>query len=365
MIAILSTTRGVGFGAEVVLIELLHSWNKNYQQLLIIAPPESKVLRMASETGHSTLELKSRKDTFIKNAWAAERIISNISKCDLIHAWSARSFELAWRIGQKLEIPACGTQHDHPNAIYIRFFRRKLMNISANHFAKLICVSSAVQVANKKAGYKCAMEVIYNGVNEIKVSRERADVVTIGFLGMYSKWKGFKIVSEWIERTSQNNIRWFLYGDVNNELKEKSYLLADMNPATLCLKGKKPPSVIFSEIDVLLLASTHFEAFGMVLIEAASAGIPVIASSLGGAPEVVIDNETGFLFDPDHPEVGLENLIKLSADRELRLDMGGKARAHYEKNFKAEHMADAYHNTWTELIVDSGKESSVLPARQD
>ena len=50
---------------------------------------------------------------------------------------------------------------------------------------------------------------------------------------------------------------------------------------------------------LVVVPSRWHEPFGMTLIEAASAGVPVIAARTGGIPEIVLENETGLLFDPE------------------------------------------------------------------
>ena len=47
----------------------------------------------------------------------------------------------------------------------------------------------------------------------------------------------------------------------------------------------------------LVFPSRWYEPFGMVLLEAAAAGVPAIASRIAGVPELVIENKTGLLFD--------------------------------------------------------------------
>lgn len=64
------------------------------------------------------------------------------------------------------------------------------------------------------------------------------------------------------------------------------------------------------------------EPFGIVVLEAMSAGRPVIASRIGGLPDVVVDAETGFLVPPGDPLALQEALERLLADRDLREQLG-------------------------------------------
>ena len=69
--------------------------------------------------------------------------------------------------------------------------------------------------------------------------------------------------------------------------------------------------------DVFLLPSRQ-ESFGLVALEAMSAGVPVVAANVGGLPEVVADGKTGFLRDPDDAAGMAEAVLRLLGDDALR-----------------------------------------------
>jgi glycosyltransferase involved in cell wall biosynthesis len=92
--------------------------------------------------------------------------------------------------------------------------------------------------------------------------------------------------------------------------------------------GKVPrPEVVreFAEADFLVLPS-RFEPFGIVLLEAMAAGLPVVASRVGGIPEIVSEGETGLLVEPDNPDALAEALRLLCQNESLRFSMGRSAR---------------------------------------
>jgi len=90
--------------------------------------------------------------------------------------------------------------------------------------------------------------------------------------------------------------------------------------------GKQPKIVDYlSAADVLLLPSEQ-ESFGLAALEAMACEVPVIASRVGGVPEVVEDGETGFLSEVGDVEKMANDAGKLLADPELRSKMGQRAR---------------------------------------
>jgi glycosyltransferase involved in cell wall biosynthesis len=82
--------------------------------------------------------------------------------------------------------------------------------------------------------------------------------------------------------------------------------------------------------DVLVLPST-FEPFGIVLLEAMASGLPVVASNVGGIPEIVRDGETGFLVPPRRPSELAAALERLRSDPSLGRRMGAAGRRRVEE----------------------------------
>jgi colanic acid/amylovoran biosynthesis glycosyltransferase len=77
----------------------------------------------------------------------------------------------------------------------------------------------------------------------------------------------------------------------------------------------------------------RIEGLGMVTLEAAATGVPVVGSDIGGIPEAVIDGETGFLV-PERDTEGMASKIgRLLADHQLRLGMGTAARRMVAQKF--------------------------------
>lgn len=91
--------------------------------------------------------------------------------------------------------------------------------------------------------------------------------------------------------------------------------------------GKQPNIVDYlSAADVLLLPSEQ-ESFGLAALEAMACEVPVIATRVGGIPEVVTDGETGFLSAVGDVKKMAEDATRLVADEKLRKEMGTGARA--------------------------------------
>ena len=82
---------------------------------------------------------------------------------------------------------------------------------------------------------------------------------------------------------------------------------------------------------IIMVPSVWEEPFGLIGIEAMSVGRLVIASKVGGIPEWLDDNKTGFLVDPGNPDQIAEKIIQLFSDRKLMEQMGKNARKKAEQ----------------------------------
>lgn len=92
---------------------------------------------------------------------------------------------------------------------------------------------------------------------------------------------------------------------------------------------------ILSALDLFVLPSVG-EPFGIAVIEAMAAGLPVVATSVGGLPEVVVPYETGFLVPPANHRAISTAIITLLKDKDLRRRFGESGRKRVLKNFSVE-----------------------------
>lgn len=89
------------------------------------------------------------------------------------------------------------------------------------------------------------------------------------------------------------------------------------------------------KIDIFVNPSIHeSETFGVVVAEASATELPVIASHIGGLPEVVRDGETGFLVPPRDVEALSQKIERLATDALLRHRMGKNGRKFIQENYE-------------------------------
>lgn len=91
------------------------------------------------------------------------------------------------------------------------------------------------------------------------------------------------------------------------------------------------------------------ESFGKVGPEAMSVGRPIIGSKVGGIPDWLIDENTGYLVEPKNSQQITEKVLKLFSNKNLREEMGKNARKKAEE-FSIEKQIDAIENIYNKLL---------------
>jgi glycosyltransferase involved in cell wall biosynthesis len=192
------------------------------------------------------------------------------------------------------------------------------------------------------------IRVVPNGVDLSRFDTIKADRgrlpgapgdVRLGIVGSITERKGQDRVLTVFERAlaTHPELRLFIVGETTGSAEDAAYLaslpLRD-HPRVHFLGQQADVPAIMKALDLLLVPSRH-EGMGQVTVEAMAARLPVIGTRAGGIPEVVVDGETGLLFEGESAEDLLRCIRLLAGDANLRWRMGqaGRARveAHYDR----------------------------------
>ena len=198
---------------------------------------------------------------------------------------------------------------------------------------RIICNAEALKdiMCRRLAVDSDRISVIPNGVDTEFFSpkeRREANVPTVVFIGRFVEEKApldlLKAFEEMIKKLPAARLEMVGKGPLYNKLKEyvRSKSLESrvrLIPAT----GEIMP--FLNRAWIFAIASVK-EASPNVIIEAMSVGLPVVATRVGGIPELVIDGETGILVEPGKPRDIGSALLGLLTDRPRRQAMGLRAR---------------------------------------
>ncbi|MFN0069656.1 MAG: glycosyltransferase family 4 protein [Limisphaerales bacterium] len=284
---------------------------------------------------------------------------------DVVHGWHARDWELTVLASRLLRRPAVGTLHDDPLSSCIRPRRRWMMrSLARRGLARVICVSEAVAARCREAGYPPhCLQVIHNGLPAAPPEPWPAGDGTfrVGFLGAFSARKGLDRFCEalgHLDRQSAGPWRAVVAGAAQDAAGEA--LMAGLRarfggepwwPKMAWIGWVKDARELLRQVDVLVVPSTEFDPFPTVLLEAARAGRPVVAARVGGAPEIVVDGVTGWLYPPEDAAGAAACLHRLATQPLLAARMGEAAAGHLSAHLTIEKMVAAHRALYSTVVA--------------
>ncbi|WP_232825627.1 glycosyltransferase family 4 protein [Algoriphagus litoralis] len=217
-----------------------------------------------------------------------------------------------------------------------------------------IAVSQAVSNHWQPILKKSTIEVIHNGIpygsflenypsakNDLGLPES---CFLIGMIGRINPGKGQLFFLELAERISKKypNTHFILVGDpfpgyepILEEIR-KEFKTRSLEARVTYLGFRDDIPKVMAALDVFVLPSILPDSFPTVILEAMAAGKPVVATRSGGASEMVLDGETGFLVPIGNVEKGVEALERLIQDPEFGQKMGASGRKRVLREYSLE-----------------------------
>ena len=212
------------------------------------------------------------------------------------------------------------------------------------HAKAIIAVSEFVARGTK--GGSVPVEVIYNAVDLSRLCgsniRDRLaiaeDHVVVSFLEQIKRIKGVEMFVELARWIPDPRVQFLIAGGIRMD-QEGAYSLEELQhliraDARISYLGYVDNiNDVYATTDLVVMPSQWEEPFGLVLIEAGANRKPVVATRVGGVPEVVVDGESGFLVERSDIDTMVDRVKLLINDASLRARMGQKARDIVEEKF--------------------------------
>lgn len=253
------------------------------------------------------------------------------------------------------------TVHGFAISPYINFFKRFLyLNAEriSSLFGDVVITQSKVHIDRLREwriGSKNRLICIPNSVNYSKFSsssrRSKKKTITIGTVSNFKPQKNpfvwLKVAKEVLSKYPESE---FIYvGD--GPLKKETEKLAENDRRIKFLGWRKDISEIFKNMDIFFLPS-KWEGLPRTVLEAMASSLPVVASSVDGNLEAVVESETGYLLSPCDLCGFIERLGELIKDDKKRLEMGRRGRERVEMYFSYENLINKTLNVYKALGVN-------------
>ena len=227
--------------------------------------------------------------------------------------------------------------------------------------ASVVAVASQVAETVKNFDPNVRLQVIYSGSSGLTVNKIRSAAIRSSFPGKFlvghvgalenlQKGQEYIIQVALALQHSHPDIQFLLVGGGNDEAMLKN---AAMGSKNITFAGfVENVGDYLAAIDIFILPSNK-EGVGGILLDAMEQRIPVVASRVGGIPEIVHDGENGILIDPRSPEQLKAAILRLRDSIQLRLALSDRGYR-LVKGFTAKVMAQKYLNLYQAIVNVSG-----------
>lgn len=166
------------------------------------------------------------------------------------------------------------------------------------------------------------------------------------FAGRLTREKGVHYLLHAMAKLPDINLRIAGTGSQQEELKELAKELNLKNVEFIGFKSGKDLEDEYTNCIASILPCNWFENFGVALLESFISGKPIIASNIGGIPEIIDHGQNGLLVEPGNIDQIAESIKKINDDKQLAVTMGQHARQKAERLYTAEvhysKLLDAY-----------------------
>ena len=330
----INLARGFRGGERQTELLVGHLAKQGLNQVLVARQGQPLIQRLAGTQGLILAPVRG-------NAVAAMLAASGMS---LIHAHESHGAHGAYLRYCLSRIPYVLTRRVS-NIPHGDFFTRRVYR----HASMNACVAGSV--GKNLTDYEPDVQtcVIHSAVSQldvdpIAVARLRAlhqGKFVVGHVGaLDDKTKGQRYIIQAARelQSSHPHIQFLLIGSGPDEdrLREQAGRLGNLHFVGFVDNVGDYLSIL----DVLILPS-NIEGIGGVLLDGMQFGLPVIASRVGGLPEIVHDGENGFLIQPHNPQQLNEAILRLHNDAHLRRTMGARGKE-FVSNFTPDKMAEKY-----------------------
>ncbi|AWL11651.1 Lipopolysaccharide core biosynthesis mannosyltransferase LpcC [Saliniradius amylolyticus] len=285
-------------------------------------------------------------------------------RISLIHAHCELSQFYAGVVGRLLGVPVVGTFHRSDVSRY---------RPSALNWVLKRCLSRFIAVSSERMALiqsqldlppdQCA--VVHGGTavgpepdgeqisairQQLSLNQDQFVILSLGHLGAIKGHQdSIQALALAIERGSCAHL--YIAGEGSSEEQQRLLELTSvlgLNTRVSFLGQLNNAPQWLTACDIFLLPSRE-EAFGLVFIEAGAKAKPVIATHVGGIPDIVMDQQTGILVPPASPERIAEAIVKLENDAELCQRLGAAAYQRVATRFSRQHMVSNYLEQFQQL----------------
>lgn len=355
-------------GGEVQVFLLLEGLRARGHRVALACPAGSRGEEEARARGFDVHTVPLRNDLDLRSVRALARTLRT-GDFDLVHLHTGRATWLGGLAAELSGVPAVTTRRmdrrvkrgARTRLIYGRLVRRAA------------AISPSVAAGLREAGVAAdRIRTIPSTVDPARVrahspearARLRAELldpddgaaVCVLALAALVPRKGLDVLLDALAclESGSRPMLWIAGDGPERGALEERARARDLGPRTRFLGRRDDVADLLAAADVLALPS-HKEGLGVAALEGMAAGLPILASRVGGLADAVQDGRTGVLLPPGDVAAWADGLRRLAADAALRERLGAAGPSRVAEGFLPEQMTAAYEALYFEVLEELGR----------
>jgi glycosyltransferase involved in cell wall biosynthesis len=349
-------------GAQVHLGELIKGFHGEFE-LYLATGQDGFLVKEARDLGIHVTILKQLVHPV--KPWRDAGAVAEVSRLvakvrpDLVHAHTSKAGLIARFAAFARKVPSIYTVHGWQFGEGVPLPRKVLALAVEGLAAKYTDTIIVVSEADRRLASRYRIErsgrivVIRNGIPDVPWRANPAEGNPVRVV-MVARFAPPKAQDQLLRALAPvKDRRWVLQLVGDGPTRTSAERLADrlgMSDRVMFLGERTDVAELLAQSHVFVLAS-NWEGFPLTVLEAMRAGLPVVASDVGGVDEAVVDGETGFLVPRGNIEALRERIVRLIQSPALRLSMGKAGRMRYEQQFTVERMLQQTRSVYHDVLA--------------
>jgi len=356
-------------GAEELVLTLLKMLNPDKYEAQLLCLCEGPFADIAAGQGFTSITIPMKQQLDISTLQPVREYIRD-EQISIVHTHGVRANLIARLAAKKEGKPVVTTVHSVLRYDYASKAKaalaRYITMLTNNKTDSFIAISSAIEKDIKDMGVPAEkIHLIHNGLDTAKFKqpvnaakiREKLGIIpgrtVIGMVARLHPVKGHEYFLQGARSLLDKglDLQFLIIGEGTYRQKlEKMINDLDLKEHVMMPGYYSPMEDIYGVIDLLCLPSL-MEGLGLVILEAMYFNIPVVASSVGGIPEIITNEVNGLLVAPRDYKGLADAVIKLLSDEQLRTDIQQQG-AETVKEFSLENMAQKVEMIYDRLRIE-------------
>ena len=218
-------------------------------------------------------------------------------------------------------------------------------------------------VLTKFSGLQTKASAVHNGVNMAEFELDEPEELQRGqhilCVALHQPRKAIDVLIKAFKIFSQTHMEAELWlvgeGPITGQLKDLTHLLG-LTEQVKFLGGQDRPGVrkLMRQCRFVVLPS-RAEPFGIAILEALASRKPIVASAVGGIPEIIEDGKNGLLVEPENPQALCDAMSTMWKDHELAERLARAGYVTVKQHFQWETAAARYEATYMKLLGQTNR----------